>query len=420
MTINRITKLIKSSTARDSSLTIVGQISSAIVGAFFFAITARVLTITQFGIFSLALSTAVILKDILGPSINACLLRFVPGQKTNIAHQYTKYMGLIIISYYAIVTPIFLIFNRFFSFVIFKQYIFSLIPIIIAIAISLSLAAYISGIFQARREFLSDSIFTIAQPAVRLALLLLIIYLNIVSIQTLLVINLTAYILVAAVSLYVLKPEFFMVKITKPTTIAANKFLPPMILSTGLSTLTDRINLYMINFFTGAAQVAHLATVSSLFTPTKQISGALGSVLGSRFASFDNQDSVSTYLKKSLLLTSVMAAGLVSMSFFAKPIITIIYGQQYAVAAPIFVTFTLAYGIFIFSVPFTSILLYYKGRSDVLASISALTLITTIIANFIFIPKHGALGAAYALLAVIILNSLLIAIFSLTTKRKTR
>lgn len=415
---NLLKKLFQSATAKDSFISSTGQITSAILGAIFFALTARFLGPKEFGVFSLALASAVIIKDLLGPAIGANILRFVPAQTDRkIGYQYIKYAILILIGYYAIVSPIFIIFNRFFSFVIFNQYFFALIPLTIAMAMSFSLASFISSLLQAEKMFFHDSVFTMAQPMVRLILVSIIYSAGLLSIQSLMVLNITAYVAVSIVALNFFSPEIFAGKITSPVIHATNKFLPLMAVSVGTSTITDRMNLYITNFYSGAIQVSLLSVVGALFTPTKQIGGSMGNVLGSRFASFQTREEAYEYLQKAVALSAVMASGLITTMIFAEPLISIMYGSEFMDAVPIFQIYTIAYAFFIFQVPFSSMLLYFKGRSDVMAGVSFINLIITLVSNIILIPMYGVIGAAASLTIVIATTSVITMLLSLIVRR---
>lgn len=417
---SKLIKLTKSQTAKDTLASSLGQVFGAIGGAIFFAISARLLSVAEFGIFSLSLASAVILKDILGPAINSSLLRFVPSQDNHkSADEFIKYAGLLLIGYFFVTIPFFLLFQRTASLLIFKQVIFGLLPLTLILAVAFSYGSFISGVYQARKQFSRDAVYVISQPVIRLIILALVYYTSAISINSLLLVNITAYFLISTIGLWDIKPTFFSANISKSTRSKTNNFFPPLALSTGLATVTDRASLYITNYLTSAIQVGLLSVVNGLFTPTKQIAGTLNNVLGSRFSSFTHPDQTKSYLFKAISLTSLMALGLASTSLVAKPIIQLIYGSQYLAAVPVFRVFTLAYAVFILQIPFSSLLLYQKGRSDVVAAISVIQFVSTIILNIFFIKSHGLMGAAFAFLLVMILTALSTAFFALTAKKSS-
>ena len=244
--------------------------------------------------------------------------------------------------------------------------------------------------------------------------------LGLLSIQSLLVLNLTAYVIVSVAGLSFFSPAILATKVSAKVRRATNRFLPLMAASVGTSTVTDRLNLFITNFYTSASEVSLLAVVGALFTPAKQISGSISSVLGSRFAAFQTRAEAYDYLQKAVALSSIMASLLITSMIFARPVILIIYGQAFADAIPIFQIFTIAYAFFIFQIPFSAMLLYFKGRSDLLAVIAGISLILTVAANLILIPRFGVIGAASSLVAVLIASAIITIAASFLARRHVR
>lgn len=417
----RLTSLLHRPTLKDSVISIAGQVSAGLLGAVFFAIAARLLGVQDFGLFSLALATAIILKDIIDPGINAVLLRFVPAHRhTPQAASYIKYAALIKLGYFTLIIPPLLIFHRPLSLLIFKQPTLSLIPLTLALTLSLSLGFFISGIFQSHRRFLADAIFTISQPLLRLILLFGLYLTGSISVQALILTNLSAYLLVSLVALFALSLDFWKAHTPASVKTDTHGFLPPVILSTASNTLSDRVSLYLTNHFTSPFEVGILSSATQLFTPAKQIAGSLSNVLGTRFAAYKEPSQVLAYLRQSTALCLFLGLGLASTAIIAHPIVALVYGVDFLPAVPLFRLLAIAFGIFIFQVPFTSLLLYHHGRSDLLAKLSLVQLVLTFVANLYFLPRFGVIAAAYAFLTVMLINAALTVYLALAITRPKR
>lgn len=413
MPISRIKSALLSSTFRDSGISIAGQVTAGILGAIFFALAARILGRSDFGIFSLAYAAAIVLKDLVDLAANAALLRFVPGAQTHDqAQAFIKHIAFIKLGYFLILAPLLLVFIRPASFLIFQASYKELIILILLTALSLSFATLVSGIFRARRQFVTDAFMTATQPALRLLFLGIIILTHTTSIQSFLVANFIAYLFVSAVAIYKVGLSFLRAVVDKSVTAKVRAFLPPMVLATATGTLTEQANLFIVNAALGPAQVGLLSAVGRLFVPTRQIGGIIDSVFGSRFAAFDSRPKINAYLKQTLTLSSLMALALLITSVLAGPIVNIIYGLEYAASIPLFRVYTLAYALFILHIPFSAKLLYAKGRSDLLAGIWLVQLIITIIANLLLVPSLGLIGAGLAFAAVMVINLVVIAAVS--------
>ncbi len=406
---------LKTATLKDSLASMTGQVSAGILGAVFFAVSARLLGAEEFGIFSLALATAVIIKDIIDPGINSLLLRFVPASEPySKALSFIKYALFLKIAYFAIVFPVLLLLNRPFSLIVFQRLIFGLIPLTLLLSLALSAGYFISGIFQSHKRFFADAIFTFSQPLLRLVILIWVYFQGTITVQSLLVVNITAYLIVTLIALFFITTRFLQVSIPKLTKSQSHSFLPPIMLSTATGTLTDRLNLYITNYFANPISVGYLSAATQLFVPTKQIAGSLSNVFGSRFASFTNSNQTSRYLKLALGFSTFLGLGLISTSLIARPLILLVFGQEFIPAIPIFRLLTLAFALFLIQTPFTSMLLYAKSRPDLLAMIAVLQLIVTALANLILVPTYGTMGAALALILVMA-TSLLATLFAALT-----
>src|SRR5690606_14681461 len=95
-------KLLKSDTTKDSFYSISGQAVAAISGAAFFAFAARLISLTDFGILSLSLATSAIIKDIIDPSLNSALIKFISQGKDTAKHV-TRYVFQIKLLYFGVV-----------------------------------------------------------------------------------------------------------------------------------------------------------------------------------------------------------------------------------------------------------------------------------------------------------------------------
>lgn len=417
----KLLHLISSSTARDSFASLSGQVIGGVLGAVYYAIAARMLGVELFGILSLSIATASIIKDIIDPAINTALLRFVPGQKDqNTSDSFIKYSALIKLGYFACVIPLFIIFRHQATLIIFKQEYQWILFFTLALSLTYSLGSFISGILQSHRRFVPEAAFAISQPALRLILLLFLIVLNYLNLQSLLVISILATLLTSFIALFFMTTQFIHASISHHTRKHTHKFLPPMIISTATGSLTDRINLYLTNHYSSALQVGLLSSASQLFIPTRQISGSLSNVFAPRFSAFETQSQANQYLKKSLSLCLLLVLGLLSTSIIAHPIILMVYGEAYLASIQIFRLYTVAYSLFLLQVPFSSMLIYFKGRSDTIALLGFFQLIVTVILNVILIPQFQAVGAVISFILVTATSFFIIAALALKSKRIAR
>jgi len=417
MPLKKIRRLIASDTSKDSLMSVSGQGIAAIAGFVFTAIATNVVSLQEFGYFSLALATATIVKDMVDPALNAALVKFVPLSRGS-AEQITRYVIKIKVAYFGIVLGFGFLFAGVLSEVIFKVEWQFLLIMTLATAATLSTGSLISGFLQAHKEFFLDSVFVALQPLLRLVLLGVAIWFGYMGVIELLVVNAVAYLIVIGLFASRITYEFVSGEVTSTSKNSANTFIRPLTLSTITGTLIDRVGLYITNYLLGPAAVGVLAVIMRLFIPAQQIAGVLQSVFGTRFASFTNDLQAKIYLKKGLLVILPIALVAIGTIPFAG-IILRVFGEQYGVGAWALRLITLGFVAFLFQVPFIGKILYYKSRADILVKISFIQLILVVIFEWVLIQVFGLNGAAGAItITMITISGLYMFAAQKATKRE--
>jgi O-antigen/teichoic acid export membrane protein len=162
------------------------------------------------------------------------------------------------------------------------------------------------------------------------------------------------------------------------------------------------LNLLATSFAAGIFSAASRVTL--LFA--LMVSG-LGSVVNSRFSTFDTKEKITSYIKKLLLFISGIAALMSVCVLFASPIIKIVYGPDYIEAVPVFQAMTIAMIPFLFSLVTTPAIIYTYNRPDFYAKISALQVLLIIaievstISRFSYFAPVIALGTTNVLILII-------------------
>jgi PST family polysaccharide transporter len=105
-----------------------------------------------------------------------------------------------------------------------------------------------------------------------------------------------------------------------------------------------------------------------------------------------------------LSFASLCVAG--AMAPLSEPLVALIFGQAYSPAAAILSIHVWA-GIFVAHVSIRSRALLIEGKTAWIAAFSGLTLAANVLLNALLIPRHGALGAAWAFLIAWALCALL-------------
>jgi len=405
--INKLTSLLKTQTLKDSAVSFFGHIGSALINLVFFALVTRRLGPQAFGIFALCMTTTYLIKDFADIALDSALLKFVPASHPPVARGFLKQIFTIKLLYAAAFILIGITFRHPLSQLVFKFDLPTLIILSTIWSLSQSIMSFITTTFQARKQFFHASIFISAVSTVRLLLLFITLGLNIFSVASLIIISFTADFITISVGLTFIGLRFLHAHPSAKTNRRIFKFGLPMLATSLSGILSDKLNVYLTNYYTTAAEVGLLSAASRLFTPVQSLTGSLSRVFGSRHAGFPHHQSARTYLYKTLSLAAILAAGLIFTSLFAHPMIFILYGSEFLSATLVFQILTFGYGIFLLLVPLNSYLLYYLGRSDIMGYLSIVQLIITIVTNLALIPPYGITGAAGAFVLTMLTSLLL-------------
>ena len=142
----------------------------------------------------------------------------------------------------------------------------------------------------------------------------------------------------------------------------------------------------------GGYRAASLIPMSLLFIPLMYISVAAADLA----AAFQKKDELKTYLKRYQLLFFPLAVVMCTVLIYAaKPVISIVFGEEYLRYTHVFRVLSVAVaGAFVLRAPFGN-LLGLVGLSRINATVSFAMLAMNIGLNMVFIPRWGAVGAAY-------------------------
>jgi PST family polysaccharide transporter len=111
-------------------------------------------------------------------------------------------------------------------------------------------------------------------------------------------------------------------------------------------------------------------------------------------------------------ISTIVGLVFFAIGYFAvKPFILLVYGLEYSDSINILIIHLLTF-IFVSHVSIRNRVLVIADKLFLVSIYSAFTLLFNIVLNFIFIPKHGALGAVFASLLSWMFSVLLIPLFS--------
>jgi len=160
-------------------------------------------------------------------------------------------------------------------------------------------------------------------------------------------------------------------------------------------TVYNRLDVFMLTRLTDSEQVGVYSSAYRLAFLFPFITGALTTVLFPKVSALSDPRDVQRYLRRVLYAAGIVVMVLPPALLLAAPLVTTIFGSDYAAAVPIFRILALGFSISIIVNP-VGLAFYALGRPELLALLNALQLVFLFPANLWLIPRFGGSGAAWA------------------------
>lgn len=392
----KILGLIKSQTVKDSFIVALGLGVSAVIGFFFTILLARSLGPVNFGVYSALTALAAIVYSLGDLGISSALINFLPKK---ISERY-EYLSTSFWMEFIIGVFILLLFGTLSLF--FRQ----IVPgslgtdIFLAglLAFNYLLIIYTQGVFTADRKFWSYSASQIVDSAVKILIVLAIFKLGKLTIGTALIANIVSTLLALLFTfgkvLYSIEFDF-----SKSSFWNIFNFAKWIAVSRIFTVMISRVDIVLLNLLVGSYSAGIFSAASRVTLLFAMTAAGLGSVINPRFSSFDNSRKIISYTKKLVLLVSGIAVSMIAISFFASPIIILVYGEKYLESINVFRYLILAMIPFLFTIISNSVLVYSFNQLNYYTKMMAIQ--TTIIVglDLLLIPRIGYHAPAIALFA---------------------
>jgi len=159
--------------------------------------------------------------------------------------------------------------------------------------------------------------------------------------------------------------------------------------------LTANAEVLLLNRWAALPLVGAYALALNLASKADLVNTSLYTVLLPGVTRLDDRAKVAAYLRRGMLRGGLIALGLLVLIPVAEPVITLVYGAEYATAV---IFFQLLLGVMILDTlltPFLLLPLAYR-QPKLLAAADGLRAVTLVLVAVGFIPIYGAFGAILA------------------------
>ncbi|KKR88129.1 MAG: MatE family [Candidatus Curtissbacteria bacterium GW2011_GWA1_41_11] len=406
--IHKVRDLFLTDTGKDTFIVLIGTLINVFLAGIFFIMAPRVLGPADYGLFSTVVATGFMIIAISNFGIDTGILRFAgtEAKKQNklfsIAFKAYLVIGLGFTLLGLFLSPLIAIFFN-------QPEIVNLLRIAFVATIFILLSNFFTAALQARKEFAKASLINISTNITRVLLVVLAFYF--LKLGLLLITLIFFFTPIISVVLGKILLPFRLVKTEKSQNISFLKF-NFWIAAAFLIAAVPYDNYFLLKI-TGPIQVGLYAAPFKVLTFAHQFGGNFTRVLASRFASFDTTEKVIRFTKKSSVLVTFFIINLAILFIFAKPVTLILFGEQFIESTHIMQILTVAFGFFFMTLIPSSIILYYFGNSKATFFITLIRILVFVLVLSAFVPKSGAIGAAYAFLFAEITAFILMSAYTL-------
>lgn len=403
----KLKELVGSETGKDTFIVSTGTVINIIAGGLFFIIAPRILGPNDYGLFSTVIAVGILVNSISNFGIDTGILKFA---KKN-THEFHNTLSIAIKSYLIfglVLTLTGLYFSPFIAEYLNQPQITNILRIAFTGNILLILSNFYVAGLQAKGEFLKASLVNIVSNVSRLILLILAMYLFIVGLKLLTIIFFGSLLASVIAGKYLLPFQYK--KTTKNDFVKFHKY--NMWIAFSLIVSSIPMDNFILLKVSGPVQAGIYAAPFKILVFIYQLGGNFSRVIASRLSSFDTKEKVISYSRKSSFIIAIFIVGLSIGIILAKPIIEILFGNEFRESVVIFQVLSLGFIFFLASIIPSSVILYFLGKSDVSFKITVSKYVLFLLSLLFFVPQFGALGAAAAFTFAELISFLLMTSYS--------
>ena len=392
--IARVKAIVLSSTFLDTFYSLLGNAGVALGGMLFTIILARNLSPAQFGIYSSLWALSVLASSIGDMGLSSALVNFVPKLPQN----RNQYVGLTLYLQLGISLFLFLILVVLSPFS--DQIIPGSTPYLQFLAAAMTLIYILDNfglsLLKAEKKFFLSSLIQTIESGNKLLWLFLAAVLGMVSIPLAILVAVFAAIVTTIICL---KNEFPQIRWFWPKVqlLEIFTFTKWIALMRVFSVAVARIDILILGKMAGSYEAGIFAAGSRLAILFTLVVSSLSAVVAPRFSSHTSKKQLISYIQKTTVLISLIAAGMLFSALLARPIILLVFGEKYLEAVPVFVALTFAMIPFLLSIITVNPLIYAFNQPAYVAWITVIQVVALVVLDIYLIPTFGAIGPTISL-----------------------
>jgi len=396
----RVRTLATSATARDTYILFAGNLTSAFLGFLFTLLIARGLSVADFGVFSATANLVTIIVSFSDLGISSGLINFIARASSEgdlkKAQKYMKAALILRLVVLSVLLLIVFVFAKSIS----SKFLATEDKEIVYWVGGLSLAflfwALFPSILQAQRRFFQSVITDLSLAGGRVLLAFSFFIFGGLTLTKAFASFVGSTLFVVIVGFAFLGTGFLFVRVSKDIYSNLLRFSGWLGVNRIISSISGRLDIQMLAAMAGATVTGFYSISSRLAFFIVLLTSSFSNVLAPRLASFGNKEKERKYIKKASLAVLPVIAGVIFWIIIAKPFITILFGQKYLSAVPVFRALAVSMIPFLITAPAVPAIIYAMKKPVYIGVFSFFQIAAIFSINLILIPKIGAFAPTVA------------------------
>lgn len=398
----RLKHLLKTATFRHSFISFAGTTLTGILGLLFYSYIARTLSPTNYGIFSLSVTTLALVASIANLGTDTGVIRFVAEFAQTNKEKSLKFLKIGLEIKLAI--WLVLLFAGWITMPSIVSTFFNKPELIIPFRISLIgvggmlLSSFSLSALQAYSQFTWWSILNVGANVVRLVTAVVLGVSGVLMVENALWLYGGVLFLLFIVNLFLL-PNFLKVKADASLRKQFLRFNKWVATFTAVSAIGSRMDTYLLARFLNLSNVGTYSVGVNLVSFVTQIVLALGSVVAPKLSAMKDRSTAIKYLAKlQWFVLGLSVAGVsvgIPIGYFLIPKV---FGAQYTGSIVPFSILLIGQAIFLLSVPVHMAIMYYFSQPKIFVFTTIFRLVLGFVVALLLIPILGEVGAAISVL----------------------
>ncbi|OGG02727.1 hypothetical protein A2W14_02250 [Candidatus Gottesmanbacteria bacterium RBG_16_37_8] len=390
--INRIIKLILSKLAQNTYILIGGSVLEAIFSLFFIIITFRLLTVSQFGLFSVIVNFGQIVFTLTDFGIGRTMFNFIPYYHNSGDKKQAKQMMTVAIILRGVISLIvftaMVLGAKFIARLVFKETTIASAYLSALTIIGFSLTSFITTALQTYEKFWQSAVVNISYAGIRLVMAIIFLagawQYNAASATLITVFACLFSFILGAVLLNLRDKIVLPNKKIFATFISFNNWLAVSRVFNGVA---GRLDIQLLYYFAGPTATAIYSLAIRFTGYFITLANAFLTVIIPRLAIKQTRKELNSFVKKIGIAMGGLSIILILAAVVSRLLIPAVFGKNALAAIPVFQLLAIAHIPIIANLILSAILIYTLKIPEVFGKISILNFILVFILNLILIPK---------------------------------